>query len=203
MFIRRRDEPAGRSGCAPTHRGQASLQRLRVAQYIFSFNVELCGDFLVAWTSAPPNSAAPVFQAARGYEAYRINTPAQVLSGARSGVGGAIRVRTICMGWPQLGQRNGARGLTQGACATPTTMSAPIRPTRDAPKRGLPARQRTGSSSVAPLTQKFASVIVIASIEERPRAHDDAPAPLPYVDCLSGRRGSVRQRPYNLHTTAP
>ena len=126
----------------------------------------------------PPNSAAPVFQAARGYEAYRINTPAQVLSGARSGVGGAIRVRTICMGWPQLGQRNGARGLTQGACATITTMSAPIRPTRNAPKRRLPARQRTGSSSVAPLTQKCASVIVIASIEERPRAHDDAPCAL-------------------------
>ena len=91
----------------------------------------------------------------------------------------------------------------QGACATPTTLSAPIRPTRNAPKRGLPARQRTGSSSVAPLTQKCASVIVIASIEERPRAHDHAPAPLPYVDCLSGRRGSACQRPYNLHTTAP
>ncbi len=73
------------------------MQRLRVAQYIFSFNVELCGDFLVAWTSAPPNSAAPVFQAARGYEAYRINTPAQVVSGARSGMGGAIRVRIICI----------------------------------------------------------------------------------------------------------
>ena len=70
-----------------------------------------------AWTSAPPNSAAPVFQAARGYEAYRINTPAQVLSGARSGVGGAIRVRTICMGWPQLGQRNGTRGLTRAVSA--------------------------------------------------------------------------------------
>ena len=69
------------------------------------------------WTSAPPNSAAPVFQAARGYEAYRINTPAQVLSGARSGVGGAIRVRTIRMGWPRLGQRNGARGLTQAVSA--------------------------------------------------------------------------------------
>ena len=62
----------------------------------------------------------------------------------------------------------------QGACATPTTMSAPIRPTRNAPKRRLPARQRTGSSSVAPLTLKCASVIVIASIEERPRVQDDA-----------------------------
>ncbi len=91
----------------------------------------------------------------------------------------------------------------QGACATPTILSAPIRPTRNAPKLWLPARQRTGSSSVAPLTQKCASVIVIASIEERPRAHDHAPAPWPYVDCLSGRRGSARQRPYNLHTTAP
>ena len=90
----------------------------------------------------------------------------------------------------------------QGACATPTTMSAPIRPARNAPKHRL-ARQRTGSSSVAPLTQKCASVIVIASIEERPRAHDHAPAPLPYVDCLSWRRGSARRRPYNLHTTAP
>ena len=65
----------------------------------------------------PPNSAAPVFQAARGYEAYSVNTPAQVLSGARSGVGGAIRVRTICVGWPQLEQRNCARGLTQAVSA--------------------------------------------------------------------------------------
>ena len=36
-----------------------------------------------------------------------------------------------------------------GACATPTTLSAPIRPARNAPKHRLPARQRTGSSSVA------------------------------------------------------
>ena len=73
--------------------------------------------FWLPGRALPPNSAAPVFQAARGYEAYSINTPAQVLSGARSGVGGAIRVRTICMGWPQLGQRNGARGLTRAVSA--------------------------------------------------------------------------------------
>ena len=91
----------------------------------------------------------------------------------------------------------------QGACATPTTMSAPIRPTRNVPKHQLPAGQRTGSSSVALLTQKCASVIVIASIEERPRAHDHAHAPLPYVDCRSWRRGSARRHPYNPHTTAP
>ncbi len=58
-------------------------------------------------------------------------------------------------------------------------------------------------SSTMPLTLKCASVIVIASIEERPHAHDDAHAPLPYVDCRSWRRGSARRRPYNLHTTAP
>ena len=73
--------------------------------------------FWLPGRALPPNSAAPVFQAARGYEAYRINTPAQVLSGARSGVGGAIRVRTIRMGWPQLGQRNCACGLTRAVSA--------------------------------------------------------------------------------------
>ena len=32
-------------------------------------------------------------------------------------MGGAIRVRTIRVGWPQLGQRNGARGLTRAVSA--------------------------------------------------------------------------------------
>ena len=36
-----------------------------------------------------------------------------------------------------------------------------------------------------PLTLKCASVIVKAFSKERPRAQDDAHAPLPYVDCLS------------------
>ena len=81
-------------------------------------------------------------------------------------------------------------------------MSVLIGPIRISTLRRNPAAQPTRSSFAVPLTLKCASVIVRASIEERPRAQDDPHVRLPYLDYLSWRRGSPRRCPYNLRTTS-
>ena len=82
-------------------------------------------------------------------------------------------------------------------------MSVPMPHTHNAPKRQLPVPLRHRSSSALPLTLKSASVIVIASIEQRPRTHEDTTASSRYTDGLARQRGPARLRPYNLHTAAP
>ena len=133
FFIRRRDEPAGRLGVRSNPLGPSVIATLACCSVHFQLQRLTLRRFSGGLDERSPNSAAPVFQAARGYEAYRINTPAQVVSGALSGVGGAIRVRTICMGWPQLGQRNGARGLTTGGERCGDDLQHPLQQ-RDQPR---------------------------------------------------------------------
>jgi hypothetical protein len=82
-------------------------------------------------------------------------------------------------------------------------MNVPMRQTRNAPMRRLPASLRQRSCAALPLTLKCASVIVIASLEQRPRTHEDTPVSSRYTDGLSRQRGPAHLRPYNLHTAAP
>ena len=90
------------------------MQRLRFAQCVFSVNLKPFSRKPAGRGRVLPQTVRCLFfQDAMGLGAYSINTPARVSSGIRSGVGGAIRLRTICIGWPQHGQRNAARGFTQ------------------------------------------------------------------------------------------
>ena len=89
------------------------MQRLRVDRLIFDFFTSPLRLFFWFPGRAYPQANKRLFCEWRVRMAYSIATPVKVSSGVRSGLAGAMRLRTICIAAPQHGHSKGGRTFIQ------------------------------------------------------------------------------------------